>query len=461
MVEKIVSSIIGIAIASLSLVCIRLKRKTRNEERKNIPFFWSRDHLKALFSKRVMGKIGFTICMLVLFRLGTLVTLPNIDTVGLLTALEGNPLINMMNLIGGGTLEQFSIFSLGVGPYITASIIIQMLSMDVIPYLTDLSKSGIRGKVKLNSITKGLAFVLAMLQSISLSYSFSILYPDLFVQGFSWITALYIGLLFTAGTMILIFMADQITKKGIGNGMSIFIAFGIIVKFPKQFSDAYYSLVAGMTVPRNGKLLFASLIGMFVLIAFFVWLLNTSEYRIPVQYPSSHASEKNMSYLPLKLNSASVMPVIFASSVMMVPMQIATLMQVSNAALNDWFGLQSIKSIILYGLLIIFFTFFYSKLQVNPEQLAESLAKTGAYLPGIRPGKDTEKYINRKLMRLTIFGASSLLIIALLPYLSPILWSDFPTGFQMGGTGMIIVVGVAIELVQVLKGLIIQESYTL
>lgn len=454
----------GVLLGSISLVCIHYQRINKKQENAPAEFFWSGPHLKSLFHKDIRNRILFTILIVILFRLGTMVTIPNVDTVGLVKALNDNPLISMMNLLGAGGLEQFSIFSLGVGPYITASIIIQLLSMDVVPRLTELSKQGHIGRLKLNQYTKVFGVLFAIVQSISLVYGFSQMYPNLFPDGFSWVTTIQISLIFTAGTSILVWLGDQITKKGIGNGLSVLIATGILARFPEQFQSAYTSLVSGEITPDNGVQLFIGILVVFIIIAIFIGLLNTTEYRVPIQYTSGNANLRNGSnYLPLKFNSANVIPVIFASSIMMVPLQLMTFFAKENTelltTLQDWLGLGSWKSLVIYGVLIVFFCYFYTQLQINPEQLSENLAKSGAYIPEIRPGKDTQTYISKLLNKLTTLGALALLTVSLLPYILPLAFPELPTSLPIGGTGMIIVVGVVIEIYRQIKGLIIQTSY--
>lgn len=470
MLETSITIGFAIVLLTLSMVCIHYKRVNKKNEKYTTGRFWNWPHFKTIFiSKTIRNRILFTLGAIIVFRLGTLITIPNIDTVGLIESLGDNPLVSMMNLLGGGGLETFSIFALGVGPYITAQIIIQMLSMDVVPRLTELSKQGQAGRLKLNKYTRYLTVVLAIIQSISMVYAFSMSYTGLFENGFTFTNVGFIALIFTAGTMWLVWLGDQITKKGIGNGMSVLIATGILARFPSQFTTAYETLVNGNPLDTgDGIYFFLAFIAVFVIIAIFIGLLNTTEYRIPIQSASNSKilNEHNESnYLPLKFNSASVIPVIFASSIMTVPIQIANLFaNSSNDILNtlsQWLGLQTWYSLVLYAVLIVFFCFFYTHLQINPEELSKNLAKSGSYIPSVRPGEETEKFVKTKLNKLTTVGAVALVTISILPYALPILYPVFPASMPIGGTGMIIVVGVLIEIYRQLKGLIIQESYIL
>ena len=282
--------------------------------------------IKAMWTnKDIRNRIVFTLFAFLVYRLGCAITIPDVNTSDLVAGLGENSLFAMLNLLGGGGLEQFSVFALGVTPYITASIIIQLLSMDVIPSLTELSKSGANGRKKLDKYTRYLAVVFAFVQSFSLVYGFSKTYTGLIVGGVTVAKLLFIATIFTAGTMFLVWIGDQISLKGIGNGISMVIMAGIVGRMPQQFSAAWSSLIDGKIA--NGALLFAAYIIIYLLIIVFVTLINTAERKIPIQYTSSSVTmtqTSKMNYLPLKVNSASVIPVIFASSLMMAPLQIAS-----------------------------------------------------------------------------------------------------------------------------------------
>lgn len=414
-------------------------------------------------NKDIRNRILFTLFAFLVYRLGCAITVPDVNTTGLMAGLQDNSLFAMMSLLGGGGLEQFSIFALGVTPYITASIIIQLLSMDVIPYLTDLSKSGANGRKKLDSYTRYLTVIFAYVQAASFSYSFNNMYPTLFIGGLNPAKMIYIATIFTAGTMFLVWVGDQISTKGIGNGMSMVIMAGIVGRMPQQFASAWESLIGGSV--NNGALIFVGYILIYLLIIIFVTLISTAELKIPIQYTSSSmtlAQNSKMNYLPLKVNSASVIPVIFASSIMMAPIQIASFFASGESWYNtmtNWLGMKTWYSLTIYIVLILLFTFFYAKMQINPEQVAENLGKSGAYIPSVRPGKQTEEYIDKALSRITVLGAASLALIAALPHVMPLIWPDLPSTMALGGTGMIIVVGVAIETVRQVQGLITQKSY--
>lgn len=421
--------------------------------------------IKAMWiNKDIRKRILFTLFAFLVYRLGSAITVPDVNTADLVAGMSDNSLFAMLNLLGGGGLEQFSVFAIGVTPYITASIIIQLLSMDVIPHLTELSKSGANGRKKLDKYTRYLAVVFGFVQSASLVYGFSHTYTGLIAGGATLSKILYIATIFTAGSMFLVWIGDQISTKGIGNGISMVIMAGIVGRMPQQFSAAWNSLISGQSAPNHGVALFIGYIVVYLLIIIFVTLINTAERRIPIQYTSSSitmSKENKSNYLPLKVNSASVIPVIFASSLMMAPLQIASFFPKNDfiTKMQDFLGLQTWYSLVIYVVLILFFTFFYTKMQINPEKIAENLGKSGSYIPSVRPGTETKDYIDRVLSRITVLGSVALALIAVLPHLMPLIWPELPTSMALGGTGMIIVVGVAIETVRQVQGLITQKAY--
>ena len=420
---------------------------------------------KAIFAnKDIRNRILFTLFAFLVYRLGSAITVPDVNTADLVAGIEDNSLFAMINLLGGGGLEQFSIFALGVTPYITASIIIQLLSMDVVPHLSELAKNGATGRKTLDKYTRYLAVVFAFVQSFSLVYGFSQTYTTLIEGGVTMAKIMYIATIFTAGSMFLVWIGDQISMKGIGNGISMVIMAGIVGRMPQQFTDAWTTLIGAESTIENGAWLFAGYILVYLLIIIFVTLINTAERRIPIQYTSSSiqlSKRSESNYLPLKVNSASVIPVIFASSLMMAPLQIASFFPTNDIirTMQDWLGLQTWYSLVIYVLLILFFTFFYTKMQINPEKISENLGKSGAYIPSVRPGTETKNYVNKVLSRITVLGSICLALIAVLPHIMPLIWTDMPTSMALGGTGMIIVVGVAIETVRQVQGLITQKSY--
>ena len=411
----------------------------------------------------IRKKIAFTAVALFVFRLGALITAPNVNQFQL-TAGASNSIIDMMNLLGGGMLQSFSIFALGVGPYITASIVFQLLAMDVIPYFTNLQKEGEQGRKTLDRYTRYLAVILAFVQSISMLYAMNAGNPGLMLEPT--VTGYFsTGLVMTAGSMFLLWLGDQITKKGIGNGTSLIIFSGIVSGLPNTFRNVYSQLL-GSGMSAGGLINFLLFVLLYILIIILVIFMTNAERRIPIQYTSSamvqRKSDKN--YLPLKINSASVIPVIFSNAIMTAPVTVLSFFNNDTARgaynfLNNLFSLRSWTGLLIYSLLIIFFTFFYTNLQVDPKKISENLQKNGSYVVSIRPGEATRKYVSTVLNRITVLGAAFLLFIALLPHIIPMV-SGVPAQVAVGGTGIIIVVGVALETMKSLTSQMTQRRYT-
>ena len=339
--------------------------------------------------------------------------------------------------------------------------------MDVIPALTELAKGGATGKKQIDRYTRYLAVVLSFFQASTLVYSFSTQYKTLLVNGSGWASILYVATLLTAGSMFILWIGDRISMKGIGNGVSMIIAAGIISRLPYQFTTAWQTLVdpSNSSATFNGILTFGLYIVSYLLIIVFVVFMQTAERKIPIQYTSSTVTtrKKDMTYLPLKINSASVIPVIFASAIMVAPLQICKMVWPAAGwvkTLETYMGMQTPVSLVIYVVLILLFTFFYTKLQVDPEKIAENLGKSGTYIPGIRPGTETKEYVNKVLCRITVLGAIGLAFIAVLPHALPLIPGiNLPQSMGIGGTGIIIVVGVAMETVKQIEGRLTQKSY--
>ncbi|MFV0255433.1 MAG: preprotein translocase subunit SecY [Erysipelotrichaceae bacterium] len=410
--------------------------------------------------KETRNRILFTLAMFFIYRLGAAISIPRVDTSAILDSASSNSIFGMLNLLGGGALEQFSIFAMGVGPYITASIVINLLSMDVIPYLTDQAKhGGAEGKKKIDQITRYLAVILAFAQSAVMTYGFNVSYGILADNSIT--TYLYVATIMTAGTLFLLWIGDRITMHGIGNGTSMIIFAGIISNYPASFAQVYSTLVDG----SDASAAFSGMLGFigYLLIQFLIVILllytGNAVRKIPIQYTTSstNVGRKNVNYLPLKINSAGVIPIIFASAVMIAPLTIMSFFSTSSSAYVFLSGVLDFSTPIglgIYVLLIIIFTFFYTGLQIDPEKTAENLSKNGTYIPGIRPGNEAKEYINKVLNRITVLGALSIAFIGALPYLIP-MFTNLPSSFGIGGTGIIIVVGVAQETV---KGLLSQST---
>lgn len=413
-------------------------------------------------NKDIRGKIFFTLAMLFVFRLGAAIPAPGVDASKIAQSIQDNSVLSMMNLLGGGSLQQLSIFAMGVSPYITASIIIQLLSMDVIPSLTEMAKSGQQGRQKMDRITRYLAVVLSFVQAFTMVYAFDHQATPILVNG-GIAMYVYIATIFTAGTMFLLWIADRISAKGIGNGVSIIIFAGIVSEIPFTFIQVYSILVdtSSNSAMMNGLITFALYILMYIVIIVLVVFMQLAVRKIPIQYTSStvQKGKNDITYLPLKINSASVIPVIFASAIMTAPQIILSFIDTGKyQAVASFLSLQKPFGLALYAILIVLFTFFYTNLQVDPAKISENLGKSGTYIPGIRPGNETKEYLTKVLNRITVLGALFLLVVALIPYLLP-MFTSLSSSTAVGGTGIIIVVGVAMETVSQLKGQLTQKQY--
>ena len=408
-------------------------------------------------NKEIRKKIFFTLAMLLVYRLGSAIPAPGINST--VIDLSSNSILSMMSLLGGGSIEQMSIFSLGVGPYITASIIIQLLSMDIIPPLSEMAKSGKKGKQQLDRITRYLGVVMALMQGFFIVKMFSDQYG--IVDNESNITYIYIAIILTAGTMFLLWIGDQISQKGIGNGVSVIIFAGIVAGFPSSFMTVYSTVMEdGITARGVGG--FVAYIIMFIAIIVLVVAMQMAERRIPVQYSTSHSYNKSkgdINHLPIKINSASVIPVIFANALLQGPQIILSWVNADAYEwLADFLDFTQPYVLVIYGTLIILLTFFYTNMTVDASKLSEDLNKQGTYIPGVRPGTETKEYISKIVNRITVLGAFLLTFIAVLPYAMTIVF-DLSYSAAIGGTGVIIVVGVAMETIKQLKGEMTSKSY--
>ena len=405
-------------------------------------------------NKDLRKRIGFTFLMLFIFKLGTVIVVPGIDE-SQLTGTLG--FLELLNTLGGGALENYSIFALGVGPYITASIVIQILQLDIIPYLTELKKQGQVGRVKINKITSVASIIFAFIQG----YLFSIVK----INGLQPIEYIEVALILTAGTALLLFIGNQITQKGVGNGLSLIIMAGIIASLPTMFVTAFNSLIDTSTTQTLALGIVSFVIFVLIYLVVLVGIIfeQNAERRIPIQYANKSASAYGgrQSYMPFKLNSAGVVPVIFASAVISLPGLIVTFINKDEITLfvQKWLSLTSVPGFILYMILIIAFTYFYTfSVTIKTEEMAENLNKNGGYIPGVRPGEETKKYVDKVLKRITFVGALSLAFIAGLPIVFGIITS-FPSTVTVGGTGLLIVVGVALETYRQIESTLLSRNY--
>ena len=410
-------------------------------------------NLKQLFNrsnKDLRKRIYFTLFCLAVFCFGSNITVPWMSTV-----YEELGFLEIFNLMSGGGLKSFSIFALGVSPYITASIITQLLQMDILPYFKELKEQGYTGKQKINRITRYLGILFAFIQG----FAFTIAYSG----TTDVMTIIKTTVVLTAGTSLLLWIGDQITKYGIGNGLSLLIMAGIIQSLPSVFSTAFNELVLAGTFSKVlGSVLFGSFVVIYLLIIIGMVWIQLAERRIPIQYANrtNSAYGGHQNFLPIKINSAGVMPVIFASTLIAIPVTVVNLIKNQTAIdfVAKYIDNTSLTGFILYILLILFFGYFYTMLQMNPEEMSKNLSKSGAYIPGVRPGNDTIEYVSNVLSKLTIVGSLFLVIIAGLPIIFS-KFSGLSSAVTIGGTGLLIVVGVAIETYKQLESSLISRSH--
>ncbi|AZP03803.1 preprotein translocase subunit SecY [Jeotgalibaca ciconiae] len=413
--------------------------------------------------KDIRNRIFFTLGMLIVFRIGTHITVPGVNA-SAIQNLASTGLFSLLNTFGGGALSQYSIFAMGVSPYITSSIVIQLLQMDIIPKFTEWSKQGEVGRRKLNQATKYLAVVLAFVQSIGISIGFNQLSNLGLVRNPGVQTYLIIALIMTAGSMLVIFIGDSITMNGIGNGTSLIIFSGIVARIPADLVTFYQDRFVDSSQLTTNIIFSVALLVAMLLVVIFVVYIQQAERRIPVQYSKRATGSNQAAHLPLKINSAGVIPVIFASSFMMTPQTIlgffaashsdATWYQVVNTLVN----FREPIGAAIYTILIVVFTYFYALIQINPEKMAENLQRSGAYIPSVRPGRGTEEYITSLLMRLSTVGAVFLGLIALLPIVASALW-NLPDSLALGGTSLLIVVGTALDTARQIEGRMVKRNY--
>lgn len=413
----------------------------------------------------IRQKILFTLLMLVIFRIGSYIPVPYVNT-DLFANQDSLGVFAVLNTFGGGALQNFSLFAMGISPYITASIIVQLLQMDVVPKFAEWSKQGEVGRRKLAQFTRYFTIILGFIQALFMAIGFNNMAGGLLITNSGITTYLLIAVVLTSGTAFLMWLGEQITSYGVGNGISILIFGGIVASIPSTASQVYEQQIHGAGDELFIRIVQIALV-VIALIAVMVFtiFIQQAVRKIPIQYAKRQTSGGQMTggqntHLPLKVNAAGVIPVIFAMSFLVTPQTIAQFF-VGNAV-ADWiianFNYSNPVGMIVYIGLIVAFSYFYAFIQVNPEQMAENLQKQGGYIPGIRPGKSTQKYVTSVLYRLTFVGSLFLAVIAILPVLF-IQFANMPSSAQIGGTSLLIVVGVALETMKQLESQLVKRHY--
>ena len=405
-------------------------------------------------------KLIYTFIMLVIFRLGSCIPVPLLDPSQMSALFDSeNTMFGFIDIVSGGAFQNATIFAMSITPYINASIIFQLLCV-AIPALERLQKQGEDGRKKIAQMQRYATVVLALIQATGLYFLLKS-YGAVTTPGLG--AAIVIVATFTAGTAFLMWLGEQITEKGVGNGISLIIFAGIVSRLPGMFTSLY-AYVQGGTI--NWFMAVALLVIALIIVAFVV-MMNDAERRLPVQYAKRVVGRKmyggQSTHIPIKVSGAGVIPIIFAMSIMSFPGTIASFFGKSAESGGFWGGFlwifsgQSWVYAVLYFLLIIFFTYFYTAIQFNPIEMSNNMKKNGGFIPGIRPGKPTSEYISKVLSRVTLAGAFFLGIIAVLPIFMNLGLNI--SNFSIGGTSLLIVVGVALETVKSMESQMIMRHY--
>lgn len=410
----------------------------------------------------IRNKIGFTLLMFLIFRIGAHIPIPFIDHSVLSNMIGSGSIFDFLDTFSGGSFKRFSVFALSITPYITASIILQLLTI-VVPYLERLAKEGQYGRKKITQYTRYGTVILGFVQGLGLTFGLraALVIPS---PSLKWPIYLLVALILTAGTAFLMWIGERITEKGIGNGISLIIFAGIVAGLPNGIKYIWGLL-------KVGEINALSVIGLVIMGAAIiagVVFIQEGQRRVPVQYAKRVVGRRvyggQASHIPLKVNQSGVIPIIFAISLLAFPSTIATWMPATSGYaqfISRWFTmngtLYSIPYLITYAMLIIFFTYFYTAVTFNPVDVAENIKKYGGFIPGLRPGRATSDYLSKILSRLTLAGGLFLALIAVLPSLIVGL-----TGIQnisLGGTSLLIVVSVALETMKQMESLLMQRHY--
>ena len=412
---------------------------------------------KQIKKKPILGKILYTLLLIITFRVATSITTPGV-TVDSGFGKDPSSFVGIMDMMGGGALKNFSIVALGISPYITASIIMTLLQSEIFPPLYRLSKSGPAGKRKINVITRILTLVFSVIQAITIIQQLSGGSSALVHLKHPFNTSLYkyfaLPILLMAGSLFTLFLGEQITKKGIGNGTSLIIFSGIAVNLPSKIKNAYNQLVTGSSSSFVGIMNMSIYILVFLVLIYIIGYLYKAERHVPIQQTGAGMTKEGnkISHLPIKLNPAGVMPVIFALSISILPVTIVQFMNHQNEGRiwieNNLKLTAPIGLSILIGLTFIF-TIAMSIITFNPFNVAESFKKNGTFIPGIKPGEETEKYLTGVVIRLATFSAFYLSVVTSIQYIEQIIGLD--KSMTLGGTSIIILVTVSIETISQLK----------
>ena len=397
-------------------------------------------------------KVVFTLAMFIVFRAGTHIPVPGVNAAMIEQLFTSGNLFGLLDMFSGGALSKFSIFAMSITPYINASIILQLLQV-VVPTLERWHKEGEEGRKKINKLTRYGTVVLGFIQALGMAIGLRVAINDPGVGSI-----LMIAITLTAGTVFLMWIGEQITAKGIGNGISLIIFAGIVSRLPDGIAVIFNYLRAG-TISILSVILFAVLA---IVMIVFVVAITQGIRKVPVQYAKRVVGRKmyggHTSYIPLKVNQAGVIPIIFASSVLMFPVTIAQFIDIPwIKTVAGWFAWGTPLQTTLYLLMIVFFTYFYTAVSMNIGDMSDNIKKYGGFIPGLRPGKPTTDYLDKIMSRITMAGAVFLALVAVMP--NVIVWTTGIEGVYFGGTALLIVVGVALDTMKQVESLILMRHY--
>lgn len=419
-----------------------------------------------------MKRLGFTLIVLFLYKLLTFIPIPLVDTQGMrdFFASDSEGFLSILNTFSGNALSNFSIMALGISPYITSSIVIQLLQMDIVPIFKEWSEQGEVGKQKLNKVTRYVAIALGAIQGLLLLLGLSssrdgIIINEAIGKVPVWLAYTYMTISISAGCALILWLADLITRKGIGNGTSMIIVAGIITSLPSaatQLWTTYVQVNGAWATEWTNYLKFAIIVLLYIGVIFGTVYVELAMRKIPVQYANRQG--KTDSNIPMKLNSSGVIPVIFASTLMSIPLTVISVLNMNaETGAGKWlkicFSSSEPIGFILYILLIYLFTFFYAFMMINPEKIADNLQKQNAYIPGVKPGEETEAFVARLLFKITVIGATFLTILAVIPIITSWIF-NLPSAVTIGGTSLLIIVGVAIETTKQVETEATEKSYS-
>lgn len=422
---------------------------------------------QAIRDKDIRKRLLWTLFILIVFRFGAHIVVPGVNAKAMTSLMDQTSLLSLLNVFSGGGLTNYSVMALGVSPYVTAQIVIQLLQLDIVPRFVEWSKQGEVGRRKLNNATRWLTLGIAFVQSIGITAGLNSMSQSADVQllkSTSWQAYALIGIVMTIGTMFAMWLGEQISDKGLGNGVSMIIFAGIIAQLIPGLWEIFQENVLQSGGDTSGIVFMIILIvSMILIITGVTWFYGATR-RLQMQYTRSSSQYGSESYLPLRVNVSGVIPVIFASSFITTPGTILTAFNSRWSSYgwydtaNEIFSLKTTPGAIVYAALIVVFTYFYAFVQVNPEKLADNLQKQGAYIVGVRPGEATKTFMSNLIMRLSFPGSIFLAVVAIIPIIATNIWG-LSEKIGLGGTSLLITIGVTLDILRQIDGLMQKKAY--